>query len=159
MRILIPFLHHIRISHFFEFFAFSHFFEFFAFSHFFEFFAFSHFFLHILRIFLALFTTFWWSIDQKGGKSAKMRKKCDANAKCECDAKIVRCDAMSFYKKCECNAKKFSHYHPCAVCNRLLFRCLWNRLRLVYFLFSIVRRSWISRSGPGNMSVRFEWEP
>ncbi len=34
--------------------------------------------------------------------------------RCKCDANAVRCDAMSFEKKCECecNAKKFSHYHP-----------------------------------------------
>jgi hypothetical protein len=65
---LIPFSHRIRISHFFAFFA--------LFSHF------SHIFLHFLLLFAAL-------IVKHGAKSAKMRKKCekcDANAKCECDA-------------------------------------------------------------------------
>jgi hypothetical protein len=40
----------------------------------------------------------------------KIRKKCDA--KCERNANAARCDVMSFDKKCECDAKKFSHYHP-----------------------------------------------
>ncbi len=44
----------------------------------------------------------------------KKCEKCDANAKCECNAKIVQCNTMSFYKKCECecDAKTFLHYHP-----------------------------------------------
>jgi hypothetical protein len=32
----------------------------------------------------------------------KIRKKCDANAKCERNANAARCDVMSFDKKCEC---------------------------------------------------------
>ncbi len=42
-------------------------------------------------------------MEQKDQKSAKMQtkcEKCDANAKCECDAKAVRCDGLG--QKCEC---------------------------------------------------------
>jgi hypothetical protein len=57
-------------------------------------------------------------MEQKDQKSAKMQKKkcekCDANAKCECDAKAVRCDAMGLDKSANANAnaKNFPHYHP-----------------------------------------------
>jgi hypothetical protein len=70
---------------------------------------FAHFFFQTFHNILVHYP---WNFDQKGVKSAKMRKKCekcDANTKCECDAKKVRCNAMTFDKKCECEceAKKF----------------------------------------------------
>ncbi len=58
-------------------------------------------FAHFFRTFHNFLVHQPWNVDQKGGKSAKKKcKKCDANAKCKCDAKKVPCDAMSFSKKC-----------------------------------------------------------
>jgi hypothetical protein len=81
-----------------------------AFSHFW---IFALFFLHISRFSLALLKTFWCIIREISTKKVeKVRKcekkceKCDANAKCECDAKRLWCDVKSFDKKCECDAKK-----------------------------------------------------
>jgi hypothetical protein len=86
MRILIPFSHRVRISHF---------------SHFCTFFAYLAHFSHTFHKFFGEITT----------KKVEKVRKCE-KVRCECDAKIVRCNAMSFYKKSECDAKKFSHYHP-----------------------------------------------
>jgi hypothetical protein len=76
-----------------------HNFAFFALSlHIFAFFALSLHFSHILSHFLLLFGAL---TVKHGAKSAKIRKKCkkcDANAKCECNAKAVRCDAMGLPK-------------------------------------------------------------
>ncbi len=111
MRILTPFSHRICISHFSTVFRLFRIFTFF-FSYF------SH--------FRALFTTSGGINREKSTIKVDKVQKCEknakgamqmrnANTKCECDAKKVRCDAMNFNKKCKCDAKKFLHYHPCAV--------------------------------------------
>jgi hypothetical protein len=94
MRILIPFSHRIRISHFF---------------------AFSHFFC----IFCAFFSHFSQLFGEISTKKVEKVQKCEKSAKSamqmqNANAMRKQCDAMSFYKKCECecDAKKFSHYHP-----------------------------------------------
>jgi hypothetical protein len=70
MRILIPFSHCIRISHFF---------------------AFSHFFLHFFRIYFALFTRFLFNNHETTTKKVgKVRKKCE---KCDANANAMRCES------------------------------------------------------------------
>ncbi len=93
MRILIPFSHRIRISHFF---------------------AFSHYFC----IFCAFFSHFSQLFGEISTKKVEKVQKCEKSAKSamqmqNANAMRKQCDAMSFYKKCECecDAKKFSHYH------------------------------------------------
>ncbi len=91
MRILIPFLRRIRISHFFAYFR--------IFSTFFAFFS------HVF----ALFTTFWctdcktWSKKCKNAKKVrKMRCKCKMRMRCE--SGTMRCDGLG--QKCKC---EFEH--------------------------------------------------
>jgi hypothetical protein len=84
--------------------------------------------VHILHFFLALFATLWCinrEILTKKVEKVQKCEKCNANAKC--DAKNVRCDAMSFKKKsrCKCDAKKFLHHRPCLELF-LLFQILKN---------------------------------
>jgi hypothetical protein len=81
MLVLIPFSHCIRSLHFFAFFSFS------------------HLFLHLLRILLALFTTFWCNIREISTKKVENVQKREKNAKStmrmrNANAMRKNCDAM-----------------------------------------------------------------
>ncbi len=77
-------------------------------------------FSHLLQLFGALTVEKW----QMGQKCAKILRKarCECDAKCEHDAKVVRCEddglgALDKSANADANANFFSHYHPwCSVC-------------------------------------------
>ncbi len=83
----------------------------------FRIFCFSALFFAHFAHFFALLTTFWClnckRNDQKGEKVRK-GEKCVMRMR---NPNAVWCNAMSFEKKSkyECDAKKFSHYHPCVM--------------------------------------------
>jgi hypothetical protein len=104
MVILIPFSHRICISHFF------------AFSHFFSIFC------AVYSLFSQLFGALTVKYKPKRWKKCKNAKS--AMQMQNANAMRKECDAMWFNKKCECecDAKKFSHYHPCGVLNALALK-------------------------------------